>query len=265
MRVELLIIDPQRDFHDIPEATLGVPGACEDAKRLSVFIGKHADKLDDIHVSLDTHQRMAIFHPMPWVNNKGKNPNPFDEILLDDFGPKGWHAFNPTLDPIFQNYLEQLKVNGRYTLRIWPYHCLVGHSGGNVYEPIAEALGKWESKFFAKVDYVAKGHSSWTEHYSIVQADVPDPNDPTTLLNTRLINTLESADLIFIAGQASSHCLANTGRDIVANFGADSIKKLVFLTDATSPVPGCESMADEFFRDMKNAGATLMKTTEVTL
>ena len=43
------------------------------------------------------------------------------------------------------------------------------------------------------------------------------------------------ADLIFVAGEAGSHCLANTVRDIANNFGDDTyVKKLVLLTDATS-------------------------------
>ena len=79
------------------------------------------------------------------------------------------------------------------------------------------ALTEWESRF-AFVDYVTKGSNILTEHYSAVQADVPDPSDASTQINTRLIQTLENADLVAIAGEARTHCLANTVRDIADGF-----------------------------------------------
>ncbi len=91
--------------------------------------------------------------------------------------------------------------------------------------------------------------------------DVPDPEDPTTHLNTQLIETLEKADVIVFSGEASSHCVANTIRDIVKNFGEDTVKKCVLLEDAMSPVPGFEQFADEFFQEMKDKGMQITKTT----
>jgi DNA-binding transcriptional ArsR family regulator len=44
-----------------------------------------------------------------------------------------------------------------------------------------------EKENFKMVDFVTKGSNYWTEHYSAVQADVPDSQDPTTMLNTELI------------------------------------------------------------------------------
>ena len=72
-------------------------------------------------------------------------------------------------------------------------------------------------------------------HYSAVQADVPDPADPTTQLNVGLIKTLENADLVALSGQALSHCVANTIRDIADYFGRESIRKLVLIEDTSSP------------------------------
>jgi nicotinamidase-related amidase len=85
---------------------------------------------------------------------------------------------------------------------------------------------------------VTKGSNPWTEHFSAVKAEVPDPEDPTTQVNTRLIQTLEDADLILLAGEAETHCVMNTVADI-ADFFSDAkyVEKMVWLTDATSPVP----------------------------
>ena len=92
---------------------------------------------------------------------------------------------------------------------------------------VAGALRRWEEAGFKRVDYLSKGHNPWTEHYSAVQADVPDPADPGTQINRRLIQVLENADVVALSGQALSHCVANTVRDIADQFGQESIHKLV--------------------------------------
>ena len=79
---------------------------------------------------------------------------------------------------------------------------------------VAAALQRWEEAGFARVNYVTKGYNPWTEHYSAVQADVPDPTDPGTQINTRLIRALKNADVVALSGQALSHCVAHTVRDI---------------------------------------------------
>jgi len=126
---------------------------------------------------------------------------------------------------------------------------------------------KWEEKNFANVDFVTKGSNPFTEHYSGVQADVPDPNDPSTQLNTQLINTIQEADIIILSGEARGFCLANTVRDIAAKFDADGngdyIKKMVLLTDATSDVgdlPGStmfKDMGESFVSEMVGKGMQL--------
>ena len=124
-------------------------------------------------------------------------------------------------------------------------------------------LSEWESNSFALVDYVTKGSNIKTEHYSAIQADVPDPQDPSTQLNIGFIQTLESVDQIVIAGQASSHCVANTVRDIVNNFGDPSYaKKITLLTDAMSPVTGFEQFETDFFDDMKKLGVNFSTTED---
>ena len=113
------------------------------------------------------------------------------------------------------------------------------------------------------VDFVTKGSNPWTEHYSAVVADVPDPDDPTTMLNIGLIQTLENADIVLITGQALSHCLKFTTEDIANNFGVDNIKKLILLDDTTSSVTGFESNGKDFVTDMMKRGMKIEKSTEV--
>jgi nicotinamidase-related amidase len=127
---------------------------------------------------------------------------------------------------------------------------------------VAEALRRWEEQGFARVDYVTKGHNPWTEHYSAVQADVPDPTDPSTQLNVRLIETLERADVVALSGEALSHCVANTVRDIADYFGQESVRKLVLIEDTSSPVPGFEELAQRFLADMKQRGIRTARAVE---
>lgn len=104
-------------------------------------------------------------------------------------------------------------------------------------------------------DFVTKGSNPWTEHFSAVQAEVPDPEDPGTQVNTRLIETLEAADVVLLAGEARSHCLANTVRDVVTHFSDPKLaQKLVLLTDASSDVTGFEAYGDAFLRELLSRG-----------
>ena len=108
-----------------------------------------------------------------------------------------------------------------------------------------------------------QGSNLHTEHFSAVKAEVEDPADPSTQLNTAFIRDLEAADVIAFAGEASTHCLASTVRDIADAFGNDEyIKKCVLLKDATSPIPGLEHLEVKFLKDMEAKGMKIETTTD---
>ena len=94
---------------------------------------------------------------------------------------------------------------------------------------------------------------------------MPDPSDPGTLLNSRLIRTLSDADVVIVAGEALSHCVANTVRDIASNFGADNIAKLVLLTDCSSSVGGFEQLGRDFVAEMSARGMQTARSTDYML
>lgn len=287
MRIELLIIDPQNDFcwpgidvkqfveidllekffpaEVIRPGSLLVPGANEDMERLADMINRIGGKLFDIHVTLDTHHFIDIAHPVFWIDSQGGHPDPFTIITTDDVLKDGsWRTTNPAMQSRAEEYVKQLADNKRYPLCIWPPHCLVGSWGYGVFPRLYKELLKWEESF-AMVDFVTKGSNFWTEHYSAVQADVPDPEDPDTQLNLKeggLIDTLQKADMILLAGEARSHCLANTVRDIADNFGEANIEKMHLLEDATSDVPGFELLGGDFVSEMEKRGMKLTTTVD---
>jgi len=120
----------------------------------------------------------------------------------------------------------------------------------------------WETSRFNRVNFVAKGSNFFTEHYSGVQADVIDPTDASTKLNTNLIDALTDADEILITGEALSHCVANTVRDVAAQFGVDNIKKFTLLTDTSSNVYMCDKLGQDFVLEMAGKGMKLTNTKD---
>jgi nicotinamidase-related amidase len=261
VKTKLLIIDPQVDFCD-PKGALYVKGAEQDMTRLAAMVDRISDRLDDIQVTLDSHQLVHIAHPIFWRDTKGAAPAPLTVITMDSVVTKKvWRARCPALQAYAEKYVTDLEKSGRYVLVIWPPHCLIGTPGHNVSPILMPSLLRWQEQF-ALVNFVTKGSNMLTEHYSVVKADVPDPEDPTTSVNSTFIRQLEDADEILIAGEALSHCVANSVRDIANEFGDDQIRKLVLLTDASSNVPGFEKLGADFVREMTAKGMRLAKTTD---
>ena len=259
--IQLLLIDPQMDFCD-PNGALYVPGAEEDIRRLSRMIDRHFGDIDDIHVTLDSHHYVHIAHPVFWVDSDGNHPDPFTVISVDDVNNGKWRTYNPGFMKKGTEYVQALSDNGRYSLVIWPPHCLIGSKGHAVMPELFESLGKWESQFNV-VDMVTKGSNLFTEHYSAVRADVIDPDDPFTMLNMRLVDALRNCGddgKILIAGEALSHCVANTIRDVADEFSPDELKKFVILEDASSNVTGFEHLGTSFIEDMEKAGMEISTT-----
>ncbi len=263
MNIQLLTIDPQNDFCD-PNGSLYVPGANEDMERLSAMIDRIGDKID-IHVTLDSHRTIDVAHPAFWKDSSGNHPNPYTIISTDDVKNAVWQTKNPGFAQRGLDYVIQLESNGRYPLCIWPEHCIIGSWGHSIYPVLSDALINWERRNFAMVGYVTKGSNLFTEHYSAVQADGVDAADPSTMLNTNLIDILKIADQVVITGEALSHCVANTVNDIIDNFGVDNIKKLVLLEDTTSNVPGFEKLGTDFVKEAIAKGMQISKSTDFLL
>ncbi len=259
MKTALLIIDPQTDFCD-PAGALSVAGADADMARLAQMVTRLEDQVREIHVTLDSHHPVHIAHPIFWIDGEGSHPDPFTIISLEEIQGGRWMAADPAVRDRAAAYVSALARHGRYPLCIWPPHCLIGSRGHAVYPVLFEALMGWEQHYNV-VDYVEKGSNLYTEHYSAIKADVPDPGDPSTQLNTRLVSALASADVVAVAGEAGSHCVANTVRDLADSFGDDRlVSKIVLLQDAVSPVGGFGDYQGSFVAELTARGMTLSTT-----
>jgi nicotinamidase-related amidase len=263
METYALFIDPQLDFCD-PSGALFVAGADADMERLAAFVAASGERLDAVHVTLDTHHRLDIAHPLWWKGAEDAPPPPFTIISVDDVESGVWRTANPALQERSLAYVHALAVGGRYPLCIWPEHCLIGSRGHGVHPMLFAALGGWERFSGTNVSYWRKGENPFTEHYSALRADVPDPTDTTTLPNIALLDALHSADRIVVAGEAGSHCVASTLRDLDA-LAPELTPRLILLTDAVSPVPGFERLQEDFLADLTAKGMQLSTTKEVLL
>jgi len=253
MKIHLLAIDCQWDFAN-PKGSLFVPGADKDMERLAKFINRTEKKLDDIHVTLDSHKVMQVFHPAFWLNSKNEHPSPFTLISVDDVKKGTWRTTLTGLQKRGLEYVEALAAKGRYPLIIWPYHTLIGSIGHALVPSVSDALIKWEKDRYAMVDYCVKGDYYLSEAYGALESEVPAPEEPSTMLNTRLISMLQEADDLLIAGEALSHCVKSTVEQIAEAFGDDNIKKFVLLSDCCSSVTGFEKAGTDFVKDMTKRG-----------
>lgn len=291
MTVHLLIIDPQNDFCVAEEkqghrGALAVPGAFDDMVRLAAMIDRVSHQISTIHVSLDSHHSIGIERPIWWKRvSDGLPPDPFTVLgihpdanrivriekieghptpteeeyttYLPDFlyrgGPTGTGSFG---------YLQALVASGRYLHTVWPVHCVIGTWGWCIVPELAEALHRWEVSHFTRVNYVMKGTNPWTEQFSCMRAEVPDPNDVCTQVNDQWIRLLEKGESIAVAGEALSHCVAYTLKDMADLFtSSENVQRIVLLTDATSCVPGYDSFGAALLEDMTHRG---MKTSTTT-
>jgi nicotinamidase/pyrazinamidase len=263
MKAHLVIIDPQNDFMDQKGATLPVTGAIKDMERVGLMVNRIGARLDDIHVTLDSHRVIDVAHPGFWRDQNGHSPFPFTIISHDDVKNGIWTPRSQGYQAQMLRYTAALAAGGKFPLMIWPEHCLIGSWGHNVVDILKLRLNDWERKQFANVNYVTKGTNAFTEHYGALMAEVPDPADPSTQLNGEFINVLQGADIIAIAGEASSHCVKTTVEQIVDNIGDQHLPKIHILQDCMSPVPQTPggpdfpAIAGQFLKDMEKRGLVL--------
>ena len=277
-KVALLIIDAQYDFCEsgvkqIPDGNGGmkeihttrgslyVEGADKDMERLAEFINSNQSKIDYIGLTMDSHQVLDISHPGFWVDKDGNFPSPFTIISHADVLSGKWMArFYPNEAT---KYIEDLEKQGEFPHCIWPEHCIIGSKGASFVDCIQNAVQSWsrERKLFYQV--VTKGTYPLTEHFGAFRANIPTVGHPETQLNQALIHKLESYDVVYFAGEAQSHCVANTLKQALEV--PELAKKFVILTDCMSPVPGFEHIADKIYDDAKAIGVQFVKSTDVKL
>lgn len=263
----LLIIDPQNSFCNPGDAngnglgSLYVPGAEKDMKTLANWILANREEIDYIGVTLDSHQPNDIAHPSFWQDKDGNFPAPFTIITSAEVESGKWAArFDPAR---CLTYLKELENQGEYPHVIWPAHCLIGSEGAAIYQPLMDAIQEWtvKGKFYQTV---AKGTFPFTEHFGAFMAQIPDAQRPETQLNQALIKTLSTYQNVYLTGEARSHCVANSLKQVL-NEAPELAAKFIVLEDTMSNVPGFETLADPIYDRAKQLGVKFETTKSVKL
>jgi nicotinamidase-related amidase len=278
LRIAAFGIDAQVGF-SIPEASLFVPGAVEDTQRTIEWIYRNLDRITSLHYSLDTHRVFQVFHPAWWVDQQGNHPAPFATISADDVRQ---HRFTPAIKEHRAEgleYVERLEKNGKYVLTIWPYHALLGGISHALVPALMEATMFHSLVRGAQTQFEIKGTNELTENYSVLSPEVTELQGRSVgAFNEPFFNALMKYDRVYVFGQAKSHCVLSTLRDMQqrinqTNDPASLIKKIFILEDATSPVPpppinplppalDFPRIANEAFAELAAAGMNLVKTTD---
>lgn len=264
--VHLVIIDMQVDFCH-PDGTLFVPGAVRDIQNTIEFIYNHAERITNITCSIDSHLPHQIFSPGWWVDGMGNHPAPFTLISYEDIKAGKW---KPVVAPKQStDYVKKLEAEAKKTLCIWPYHTMIGNIG-NALDPELWSAVFWHSMARkTQPTFLTKGSIPLTEHYSIIQPEVPVPNHPLGGKNKPFLDTLAQADYVVIAGEAESHCVLESVEDIVEDFGQkpEALRKIYFLRDCTSAVqhPDVDfhALALARFADFEKQGVNFIDSTAV--
>ncbi|MCZ2128182.1 MAG: hypothetical protein LC099_10475 [Anaerolineales bacterium] len=285
-RVSLLLVDEQNTFC-APGFELFVGGrsgnaAVEDSVRLCEFIYRNAGKITHIAATLDTHKSQQIFHPVFFVDANGAHPAPYTDIRAEDLREGKW-TFNPALAPQFGiapqygqqmalHYAEELEKKGKYALTIWPYHAMLGGIGHALLASIEEALFFHSHARLNQPQFILKGQQPFTENYSAIGPEVLSGPMGETLgkRDTQLIEHLQEVDKLYVAGQAKSHCVAWTVRDLIDDaltIDPALVEKIYLLDDCSSPVVVPNAVdhtdaANEAFAAFAKAGAHLVKSTD---
>lgn len=252
----LLIIDMQNDFCS-PSGSLFVKGSVEDTTRLGAFISKNASEIDHIILTQDYHNVIDISHPVFWEDQNGIHPAPFTEIRIDDVLEGTWRPRYQREKAV--DYIRKLENQGEFPHTIWPEHCIMGSHGAAITDEVLEPVKSWARKgsFF---DVFIKGTHPMTEHFGALKANVPVAGYPETHLNTELVNKLIKSDRIFIAGEAKSHCVATTIKQML-NIGS-LVRKLYLLEDCMSDIEGFESLSLPIYKRAKAEGAKFVSSVE---
>lgn len=290
-KVGMLVIDAQNTFcHPAGElfvAGASGTGAVDDSIRTVEFIYRNLGVISGIDCTLDTHRMFAVFHPSFLVNEQGEHPAPFTQVSNDDIKSGIWKpspfmtsALGVSLmaaERHLAHYTEELEKAGRYALTIWPYHGVLGDKGHNLVSGLVEAANFHGLARGAQPGFEVKGTNALVENYSVLGPEVRQLfNGAPIARNTAFVEKLLKYDVLIIAGQAKSHCVAWTIDDLLGDILAKDpalARKVYLLEDCTTsivvkdPATGAVIFdygpdADSAFDKFRNAGMHVVKSTD---
>ncbi len=301
----VLDIDNEKDFC-FPDGSLYVggrsgTGAMDDSQRGAEWTYRNLPYITDIWETFDTHLAFQIFFATFWQTSDGQMLNPHTLIMLDgdelvnvaldgttilhrNIGPRpfvaslipGLNGNFPWLVQQVKHYCRELAKAKKYTLYLWPPHCILGSKGHSLVGVIQEARMFHAFVRGRQSENEIKGAHPLFENYSIFGGEVRSRFDgqPMAQKNVALIKKLHRLNALVIKGQASSHCVLSSIDDFLTELLAVDpalARKVYILEDCTSAV-AVPNPAGGFFADFTpqaeaalarfaNAGMNVVKST----
>lgn len=286
IRAALVLVDVQNTFctpgFELFVAGRSGTGALDDSRRLCSFVYRNLARITQIVPTLDTHDALQIFHSIFLVGPGGEHPGPFTLVSAEDVRSGRWRASPAAadglgLDPGYLqehllHYAETLEAGGKYSLTVWPHHAMLGGIGHALVSAVEQAVFFHTVARASRPDFQLKGNDALTEHYSMLGPEVSEDagGEPLGRRNRPLIERLLRFDAVIVAGQAKSHCVAWTIRDLLDDPTVRErglAEKVYLLEDCTSPVvvPGAVDYTEEAeaaFARFAQAGAHIVSSTE---
>lgn len=258
----LLAIDIQNDFmEDI--GSLAVSGSRGDVGRLTKWMYDNMEGLTQVMCSLDCHSVEQIFHAGWWEDAEGNNPAPFTLITYEDVESGRWKVVNGERERSME-YLRNLELGDKKKLCIWPYHCLEGSFGGKLEGEFTKMLYFHATARGYAPQMIHKGQNPYTEMYGIIKAEY----DTEGFVNQAVLDAVAHYDAIYLAGEASSHCVLASLEQILEHYEGDKeiTSRITLLEDCMSPIVGFEESTTERFKELKERyGIQIRKSIDVVL
>jgi nicotinamidase-related amidase len=268
----LLLIDYQRDFCDEKGSLTVYPGAKRDISNITKWIYNNMEGITDIYLTLDSHFPVQIFFPSFWRTATNQEVAPFtliDYKSVQEGKFKSVHGNPKTV----LDCLKTLETEGKGGVCIWPYHCLVGTPGHTLEHELAKMIAFHGIAKVSKANFIFKGTDTYSERYGVIE---PCYN-PQNTVEWSVLNAIADVgggsgkinyDQIFIAGEASSHCVLESAAQILKRFAGQQevLNRVVLLTDCCSPVSGFEKQAEDGLEALKKQyGIKLADSIDVSL
>lgn len=259
-KVLFIGIDFQNDF--LENGELAVPNSHKDVENTLRFLYANLEKITTIAISLDTHNAQQIFHPSWWVDQDGNHPEPYTIISEEDIRAGKWSAVEKQEESL--EYVHQLEQQGRMKLCIWPFHCIEGTFGAALEGQFSNMIHFHSIARKSPIYKIVKGKDPLSEMYGIIKPEY----DKHNYVNNELLQMMKGYDKIIMAGEAKSHCVLESLRQILEHFqdDVDFTSRIYLLDDCMSSIPGFEEGTETSLKNFKNSyHINIVSSKELTL
>jgi nicotinamidase-related amidase len=222
-----------------------------------------------IYPTLDTHLVYQIFYGYWWTDDKGKNVAPFTVIKSEDI-ENG--KYKPIIDPVWSlDYVKALEKQTNQPLMIWPEHTMLGTPGHALVPALYEVCYYHAAIRRSQISFQLKGDVPGTEMFGVFRPEVLVPKNPRGGINTGFLNLMGNYDRLMVAGQAKSHCVLESLRQLAAFFAGqeDILKKIFIMRDCMSSVKhpdiDFDAIANAEFDKLEKVGFNIVDSTDTAI